>query len=76
MGDTGLHRKFSVYSKEFVQHFLIGKSYVEYKKVFNCVLTPRDFCVSLFHGFVLVEKVTFKTRMCFNKVIKKIDIIL
>ena len=37
--------------------FLIGKSYVEYTKVFVC--WHRVSCVSLFHGFFLVGKVTF-----------------
>ena len=41
------------------QHFLIGKSYVEYTKVFSCVLTQGFLCKLFFMGSFLVEKVTF-----------------
>ena len=60
----------------YTQHYLIDKSYVENTKVFNCVLTQGILCRFVSWVAFLVEKVTFQTRMCFNKIIKYIDIIL
>ena len=49
--------------------FLIGKSYVEYTKVFSCVLTQSFLCKLVSWVLFWLNKLFFKTRMCYIDII-------